>query len=248
MQYIDPSAVIGEDVTIGEFTVIHNDVIIGDNSVIGSHVVIHPGTRIGRGVRIDDGTVIGKKPMRSVRSALKESTDLPAAQIGDECIIGTMAIIYRGSRIDDRVLVADLATIRENTRIGAETIIGRGTAVENHCTIGKRCKLETNAYITAYSCLEDDVFVAPGVVTSNDNFAGRSRERFRHFKGVTIKRGGRIGAQATVLPGRVIEEDGMAGAGSVVTRDVKARKVYVGNPARELKDVPPEQLLENQNT
>ena len=90
------------------------------------------------------------------------------------------------------------------------------------------------------------MFIAPGVVTSNDNFAGRGKERFKYFKGVTVKRGVRIGAQATILPGKVIEEEGFVGAGSVVTRDVKARKIYFGNPAREIRDVPAEQLLENQ--
>jgi len=251
MQYIHPNARIGKDVKIGMFTVIHEDVEIGDGCVIGSNVVIHPGTKIGRFVRIDDGTVIGKMPMRSPRSAFKpgtevSSTDLAPAYIGDGCLIGAGTVIYRGCHIDFRVLIADLVTIRERTIIGEESIIGRGVAVENYCRIGKRCKIETNAYITAYSELEDDVFIAPGVVTSNDNFAGRGRERFKYFKGVTVKRGGRIGAQATILPGKIIEEEGFVGAGSVVTRDVKARKVYFGNPAREIRDVPEEQLLENQ--
>lgn len=246
MEYIHPSAMVGRDVKIGKFSVISENVEIGDSCIIGNNVVIHEGSRIGAGVRIDDGAVIGKEPMRSVRSALKQSSELPPASIGDECIIGTYAVIYRGCQIGNRVLVADLATIRENTEVGEETIIGRGVAVENYCSVGKRCKVETNAYITAYSELGDYVFIAPGVVTSNDNFAGRTQERFKHFKGVTVKTGGRIGAQATILPGRVIEEDGFVGAGSVVTRDVDKGKVYFGNPAQERGEVPPEQLLENQ--
>jgi len=99
-------------------------------------------------------------------------------------------------------MIADLATVREAVTIGEQTIVGRGVAIENRCTIGKRCKLETDAYITAYSELEDDVFVAPMVATSNDNYMARGSERFKHFKGVTVRRGGRIGVNATVLPAR----------------------------------------------
>ena len=83
-------------------------------------------------------------------------------------------------------------------------------------------------------------------MTSNDNYAGRTQARFAAFCGVTVRRGGRIGAGAVILPGVTIGEDSLVGAGSVVTHDVAARMVVVGNPARVLKPVPPEQLLENQ--
>jgi len=143
-------------------------------------------------------------------------------------------------------MVADLASIRENTDIGEYTIIGKGVTVENYVKIGKWCKLESNCYITAFSDLADYIFIAPGVVTSNDNYIGRTEERFKHFQGVTVKKGGRIGAGAVILPGKVIGEDALVAAGSVVTRDVPARKVVMGVPARVIKDVPVEQLIENQ--
>jgi hypothetical protein len=92
-------------------------------------------------------------------------------------------------------------------KVGQRTIIGRGVTVENLCTIGSSCKLETESYITAYSTLEDNVFIAPQVSTSNDNFVGRTKERFKHFKGVTVKKGGRVGTGAVILPGKVIGQD-----------------------------------------
>ena len=100
--------------------------------------------------------------------------------------------------------------------------------------------------VTAYSTLEDRVFIAPGVVTSNDNFVGRTAERFKHFKGVTVRKGGRVGAGVVTLPGVTIGEDALVAAGSVVTADVPARTIVLGTPARAWREVPVEQLLENQ--
>lgn len=246
MNYISEKARIGENVKFGHFAVIEDDVEIGDNCIIGSNVVIHAGTRIGASVRIDDNAVIGKLPMRSVNSIFKDDEQLPPAVIGSGCLIGAGAIIYAGCTIGEKVLVADMATVREKVSIGDKTILGRGAAIENFCKLGCSCKIETNAYITAYSEVGDFVFIAPGVVTSNDNYAARSEERYKHFKGVTVKKGGRIGAQATILPGKIINEDGFVAAGSVVTKDVESKKIVLGNPARVLRDVPDDQLLENQ--
>jgi UDP-2-acetamido-3-amino-2,3-dideoxy-glucuronate N-acetyltransferase len=246
LNYISEKSKVGSNVQVGHFVVIEDGVVIGDNCIIGNNVVIHEGTKIGNNVRIDDNTVIGKQPMRSVNSIFKDEEKLSAAVIGDECLIGAGVIIYCGCEIGNKTLVADLSTIRENVTVGEKTIVGRGVAVENYCKIGSYCKLETNVYITAYSSIEDYVFIAPGVVTSNDNFAARSKERYNNFKGVTVKKGGRIGAQATILPGKVIEEDGFAAAGSVVTKNIEKGKIVAGNPAKVLRDVPCDQLLKNQ--
>lgn len=246
MKFISEKCSIGENTQIGCFCVIEDDVAIGKNCIIGHNVVIHKGTSIGNNVRIDDNTVIGKMPMRAVTSIFKDEEKLLPANIKDNCLIGAGAVIYVSCSIDSYALIADLATIRENVSIGSKTIIGRGVAIENFTNVGKNCKIETNAYITAYSEIGDFVFIAPGVVTSNDNYASRSKERYKHFKGITVKKGGRIGAQATILPGKVIDQDGFVAAGSVVTKDVASKSIVKGNPAVFLKEVPEEQLLKNQ--
>jgi UDP-2-acetamido-3-amino-2,3-dideoxy-glucuronate N-acetyltransferase len=243
---IHPSAVLGAGTVIGSFTVIGRDVTIAEDCQIGSGVVIHEGSRIGTGVRIDDHAVIGKQPMRAAASAVTSDGRQPPAMISNRCIIGSHAILYAGCVIGEAVLVADLATIRESVNVGTRTIVGRGVAVENACTIGARCKLETNAYITAYSTIEDDVFVAPGVLTSNDNYLGRTAERFTHFGGVTIGRGGRIGVGAVILPNRTVSQDAVVAAGAVVTRDVPEEMIVAGVPARSFRPVPDNQKLSNQ--
>jgi UDP-3-O-[3-hydroxymyristoyl] glucosamine N-acyltransferase len=243
---IHPSARIGPDTSIGEFCVIGANVTVGRGCRIGHHVVIHDDTVVGDTVRIDDHASLGKRPMKAANSATTKDQELPPLRVGELCIVGTGVVLYRGASIDAKVLMADLATVRENVSIGRGTIVGRGVTVENFCSVGRYCKLESECYITAYSTLEDRVFVAPGVVTSNDNFVGRTAERFKHFKGITVKKGARIGAGTVTLPGITIGDDALVAAGSVVTRDVPPRTIVLGAPAKPWRDVPVEQLLENQ--
>jgi UDP-2-acetamido-3-amino-2,3-dideoxy-glucuronate N-acetyltransferase len=244
---IDPSTHLAGNIRWGEFCVVGADVEVGPDCEIGNHVILAPGTRIGAGVRIDDGAVIGKRPMRAANTAVTKDQELPPARIGDGAIIGTHVVIYRGAVLGQRVLVADLATVRENVTIGDFTIVGRGVAIENFCTIGRYCKLETNVYITAYSTVGDRVFVAPGVLTSNDNFIGRTEERFKHFKGVTVERGARLGVGAVILPGKTVGADALVAGGSLLTHDAPARQIVAGVPAKPFRPVPPEQLLDAQN-
>lgn len=244
-QSIHPTAKLGARTRVGQFCVIGENAVIGEDCQIGNHVVIFPGTRIGNNVRIDEHTVVGKAPLRSPRSALTKAKSLPPAEIGDACMIGSFVAIYAGSQIGAKVLIADFASVREDVRVGELTIIGRGVAVENKVEIGRRCKIETGAYITALSSIGDYCFIAPSATFTNDNFMGRWVERFKYHKGVTMMTGSRVGANATVLPGIVVAEDGMVAAGSIVTKDVPAKKIVLGTPAAVWRDVPPEQLLEN---
>ena len=233
-------------ITQGQHVVIGENVSFGDNVTIGNNVVIYEGTTIGSNVIIQDNAVIGKQPTRAKASILPDVKKLPPTVIGSGVTVGTSAIIYANATIADDVFIADLATIRERVSVGEKTIVGRGVAIENDCTVGMRCKLETNCYITAYSELGDFVFIAPCVVTTNDNYMARSKERLDKFKGVTVKTGGRIGANSTILPGKTIHEDGTVAAGSLVSKDVETETVVVGHPAKPLRRVPDNQLLRNQ--
>lgn len=243
---IGDGVTIEDGVCIGDGSIIGAGAVIGKGVVISRHVIIEEKTVLCDGVTIMDQAVIGKQPFRAKRSVLQDRGSQDPCIIEEGCTIGTASIVYAGAVLEQDVFVADLATVRERVRVGAGTIIGRGASVENDCTVGARCKLETNCYITAYSTIGDDVFVAPGVITSNDNFIGRTKERFKWMKGLTVKKGGRLGAGVVTLPGVVIEVEAVVAAGSVVTKDVEGQQLVMGIPARVLRQVAEEQLLQHQ--
>ena len=192
-----------------------------------------------------DQAVVGKQPALSPRSTAARDP-LPPAELGEGTVVSTGAIVFAGARLGARVLVGDGACVRERCVIGDDVVIGRGSLVENDTTVGARTKIQADAYITAYSTLEDDVFIAPCVVTTNDNFMGRTERRHALRKGPTIRRGARVGGGAVLCPGVEIGEEAFVGAGAVVTKDVPPRAVVVGNPARVIRDVPEDELLANQ--
>jgi acetyltransferase-like isoleucine patch superfamily enzyme len=207
--------------------------------------IVYPGTVLGDGVRVLENAVVGKQPTLSPRSTAKREPLEPAV-IGDGSVVSTGAIVFAGTRVGARVIVGDQACIRERVELGDDVVVGRGSLVENDTTIGAMTKIQADAYITAYSTLEEHVFVAPCVVTTNDNWMGRTEARFGNVKGPTIRRGARIGGGAILCPAVEIGEEAFVGAGAVVTKDVAARVVVVGSPARVLRDVPDDELLENQ--
>ena len=155
-------------------------------------------------------------------------------------------MVFAGAKVGARVILGDQSCVRERVSVGDDVVIGRGSLVENDTTIGAMTKIQAEAYITAYSTLEEHVFIAPCVVTTNDNFMGRTERRHELIKGPTIRRGARIGGGAILLPGVEIGEEAYVGAGAVVTKDVEPRMLVVGNPARVMRGVLEDELLENQ--
>jgi acetyltransferase-like isoleucine patch superfamily enzyme len=207
--------------------------------------IVYPGTVLGEGVKVLEHAVVGKLPALSPRSTAKRE-DLPPAEIGEGTIVSTGAVVFAGAKVGARVILGDQSCVRERVVVGDDVVIGRGSLVENDTTIGAMTKIQAEAYITAYSTLEDHVFVAPCVVTTNDNFMGRTERRHGLIKGPTIRRGARIGGGAILLPGIEIGEEAFVGAGAVVTKDVERRMLVVGNPARVMRLVNEDELLENQ--
>ncbi|MXQ52854.1 acyltransferase [Shimazuella alba] len=244
--YIHDTVKLGQNVTIGYFSVIEEGAVIGDNVTIGNNVTIHADTVIGSHVFISDNCVVGRWPRPAKASTVKVEASLPALQIGEGTTLGANTVLYRGSTLGKEVMVGDQASIREKVTIGNNVVVGRGVAVENQVEIGSYTKIQTNAYITAYTTIEERVFIAPTVTTTNDNFMGRTKERFKLVRGPLIKKGARVGGASILLPGITIEEESFIAAGALVNKDTEAAKVYVGVPARTLREVPDREKLENQ--
>jgi len=206
--------------------------------------IVYPGTKLGAGVKVLENAVVGKQPALSPRSTAKRE-ELPPAEIGDGTIVSTGATVFAGATVGARVILGDQSCVRERVVVGDDVVLGRGSLVENDTTIGAMTKIQAEAYITAYSTLEEHVFIAPCVVTTNDNFMGRTERRRELLRGPTIRRGARVGGGAVLLPGVEIGEEAFVGAGAVVTKDVEPRMLVVGNPARVMRGVLEDELLEN---
>jgi len=247
---VDKTVKKGDNCNIGAFSVIGKNTVLGNNVTIGNCVTVYEGTVIGDNCRIGDNSVLGKSPSVAATSTLAERGDLtgeklPPLIIGNNANIGSCVVLYCGTKIGENVLIADLASIREKCSIGNFVIIGRGVFIENQCSVGDYTKFQAEAYLTALSTVEDNVFIAPCVCTSNDNYMARTKERFKHRKGAIIRSKARLGVCSVLLPGIEVGEEAVVAAGSVVTRNVPEGKVVMGAPAKVKRDVPEEQLLKN---
>lgn len=209
---------------------------------IGGNVVIHRGTVIGDGVRLQDGAIVGKPLALGPRSTAPREEPAPA-EIAAGATICAGAVVVTGARIGAGAVVGDQAHVRERAVVGEGSVVGRGSAVDNDVTIGARVRIQTGCYITAFSAVEDDVFMAPGVTLTNDDTMGRHPPEYE-LRGAVLRRACRVGGGAVVTPGVEIGEEAFVAAGAVVVRDVPARAVVMGVPAREVRQVPDEDLLE----
>ena len=230
---------------IGHNLLVGDNVVIGRKVTFGANVVVYDDTVIGDGCFIQDNAVLGKAPSLSPTSTAKRS-ELTGTVLGAGCVISTGAVVYRGTTLGRGCILGDYAGVRERCALGERVVVGRGSVVENDTTIGDLTKIQTNVYITAYMTIEDRCFIAPCVQTTNDNYMGRTERRHALIKGATIRRGARIGGGVVLCPGIEIGEEAFLAAGAVVTRDAPARKLLMGVPARVVRDVSDDELLENQ--
>jgi acetyltransferase-like isoleucine patch superfamily enzyme len=225
----------------GPYCVIADSAEIGEGARFGAHVVVHPGTVIGPGCEIQDGAVLGKSPKLARHSTARGAVEPLVLEEG--VVVCCRAIVLAGARLGAGALVGDQAFVRERTVIGAGSVIGRGSAVDNDVVVGERVRVQTDVYLTAYSVVEDDVFVGPGVLTTNDSTMARHDDSY-DMRGAFLRRACRVGGAAVITPGVEIGEEAFVAAGAVVTRDVPARAMVMGVPARVVREVPDADLLE----
>ena len=218
------------------------EVELPDEVEIGGNVVIHAGTVVGAGTRLQDGAVLGKPLALGARSTARREPPPPLI-VEEGVTVCAGAVVLAGARLGRAALVGDQAYVRERATVGEEAVVGRGSGIDNDVSIGARVRIQSGCYLTAHTTVEADVFVAPGVTTTNDATMGRHGlgERLR---GATLRRACRVGGGAVLLPGVEVGEEAVVAAGAVVTADVPARAVVMGVPARRVRDVPDHDLIE----
>jgi acetyltransferase-like isoleucine patch superfamily enzyme len=224
-----PGLVLGENVRIGE------------DVTFGAHVVVHAGTVIGAGCVIEDHAVLGKRP-RLARGSSAQG-EVGELELGERVTVCAGAVVFAGASIAAEAILGDQSYVRERTRIGEHSVIGRGSVVDNDVLVGARVKVQTSVYLTAFTEIEDDVFVGPGATTTNDDTMARHGAEMR-LSGATLRRACRVGGGVVLTPGVEIGEEAFVAAGAVVTRDVPARAVAMGVPARVVREVGEQDLLE----
>jgi acetyltransferase-like isoleucine patch superfamily enzyme len=227
---LGPGLLLGEDVRIGE------------GVRFGAYVVVHAGTAIGDGCEIQDGAILGKPPKLARHSTASRAAPPPLV-LGAGTVVCARAIVLAGAEIGAGTILGDQSFVRERARIGERTVIGRGSAVDNDVRVGARVRVQTDVYLTAFSEIDDDVFVGPGACTTNDDTMSRHGPEYA-LRGARLRRACRIGGGAVLCPGVEVGEEAFVAAGSVVTKDVPPRAVVMGVPARAVRDVPDEDLLE----
>lgn len=241
--YVASGADLAGDVSLAPGAVVHDGARIGAGTRIGSGAVIHVGTQLGANCLVEDCAVLGKRPrLREGSSAA--GTPIGPLVLGDGVTVCCGAVVYAGAQIGERAIIGDQSQVREGATIGARSVVGRASCVDFGAKVGERVLIQTSVYITGGSVVEDDVFIGPGVVTTNDHAMGR-HARGEPLLGPIFRRACRVGGGAVLVPGVEIGEEAFVAAGALVTKDVAPRDVVLGVPARVVRQVGVEDLIEN---
>ena len=192
-------------------------------------VYLAPGVVIGPGADLQSPCILGKAPRGAAHGEL-------ALIIGCGAVVRPFTTIYAGSVFGDRLQTGQGASIREDNVVADDVSIGTNAVLEFGNRIGNRVHIHSGCFLEMVT-IEDDVFVGPNTVFTDDPHPSNC-PRYKDCKGgAVVRRMARIGANVTILPGVVIGENALVGAGSVVIDDVPPGVVVIGNPARMVKAV-----------
>jgi len=205
--------------------------------LMANAVVLGPAS-IGQNTLIGNNSVVGflhreelsKLAVEGIQPTYNEGR--PFTTIGRNCVIRSNCTIYAGVKLGNRVTLGHNVLIREDVTVDDGSVVGTNTVIDGHSRVGARVSMQTGVYIPAYTTVEDDVFLGPHAVLTNDKFMSRAPYK---LKGPTISRKASVGANAIIMPGITVGENAMVAAGAVVTQNVKKKAVVAGVPAREIK-------------
>lgn len=207
-------------------------ILIEDGCIVEPFSVLHGGTHLRARVRVEAHVIIGK-PEHGYAVRATYCGEGMETVIGERVVLRAGVIAYGGVRIQSDTVVGHHTLLRSQVHIGADTQIGHQLTIERQTRIGNQVRCSPGSHITSSTVVEDGVFLGAGVRTINDNgLIWRASDKLPPLIPPTFRQGCRVGSGSVLLGGVVIGEYALIGAGSVVTRNVPARSIVFGNPAR----------------
>jgi acetyltransferase-like isoleucine patch superfamily enzyme len=233
--YVEKGARLFGDVQTGKGVYIDANAVLLGPLKVGDHSYIGPNCVLGFSSPKEIEQLV-----ESHRVARKGLT-----VIGENCIVRSGTTIYSNVTVGNDVSFGHNALVRENVTIGDRSKLGTNTVIDGGSSVGSRVSVQTGVYICTYSTIEDAVFLGPCCVFTNDRYMMQ-----KPFKliGPTVKKGASIGANALLFPGITVGEGAVVGSQALVNVDVPARTIFVGIPARRIRDLDDDwrsSLLEN---
>ena len=190
---------------------------------------LYDNVALGSGWVVEDFCIIGTPPRG------KKDGELPTT-ISDGAVIRSHTVIYAGNVIGKNFQTGNKVNIRESNRIGDNVSVPTLSVIEHHVEIADDVRIHTQVFIPEFSVLEEGCWIGPNVVLTNAKYPVSPGVKDQ-LVGPVIRKGAKIGANTTILPGVVIGENALVGAGSVVAKDVPPGAVVVGNPARVIRHI-----------
>ena len=208
---------------------------------IGKSVKIYQGVKLGDGCIINDFVVLGFPPRlpkprgRQVQKGRVQNFD-PLLVIGKNAVIRPFTTIYAGNKIGDNFQTGQGASIREDNIIGDNVSIGSNTTLEFGNRIGSGTRIHSLCFLELVN-VGENVFIGPRTVFLDDPHPMKCPRYRECLGGPKVKKFAKIGGGCVILPGIIIGERSLIGAGTCVTKDVPKDVVVVGHPGKVIKKV-----------
>ena len=220
---ISPTAQIGKHVIIREGVVVEDNSVIGDNSFLDYNCIIRSGVNLGAHSYIGPNCILGEHTAKFYKNFLPEDSLL---HIGAHALIRSHCVLYRGSVIGDHFQTGHHVTVREGTKAGTHWRLGTLSDIQGDCIIGDYVNMHSNVHIGKAAHIGNYVWIFPYCVLTNDPIPPSNITA-----GVTIDDYAVVSTGSILLPGVIVGNNSLIGAGSIVTKSVAPETVVFGNPA-----------------